>query len=88
MPSSELNDYIQLQKEIKRLKDDNTHLCSENKELLNRVKNIEYSEISENIKNINEERAESLTQEINVNTLLNKNFFFIRINILYIFYHN
>lgn len=38
MPSSELNDYIQLQKEIKRLADDNAHLMSENRELMNKLK--------------------------------------------------
>lgn len=34
MPSSELNDYIQLQKEIKRLQEDNRHLVEENSRLL------------------------------------------------------
>jgi predicted RNase H-like nuclease (RuvC/YqgF family) len=40
MPSSDLNDYIHLQKEIKRLKEDNTHLMSENRDLLNKVKTL------------------------------------------------
>ena len=67
MPSSELNDYIHLQKEIKRLKDDNIHLNSENKELLNKVKLMEASlsssDRSENSINISEALVESLKQE-------------------------
>lgn len=35
MPASELSDYIQLQKEIKRLQEDNRHLIDENSKLLN-----------------------------------------------------
>lgn len=38
MPSSELGDYINLQKEIKRLNEENFHLSSENKELLVKLK--------------------------------------------------
>ena len=34
MPASELSDYIQLQKEIKRLQEDNRHLADENARLL------------------------------------------------------
>lgn len=67
MPSSELNDYIHLQKEIKRLKDDNVHLNSENKELLNKVKLMEASlsssDRSETSINISEALVESLKQE-------------------------
>ena len=39
LPPSELNDYINLQKELKRLNEDNLHLSNENKELLNKLKN-------------------------------------------------
>ena len=70
MPSSELNDYIQLQKEIKRLKEDNVHLSGENKELLSRVRFLEASTStpdSNNEPQINQESIiESLKQEIQV----------------------
>lgn len=73
MPSSDLNDYIQLQKEIKRLKDDNLHLSSENKELLNRVKSMEIEDSttgaqSSNVEVQNNEILiiENLNQEIYV----------------------
>jgi hypothetical protein len=38
MPSYELADYLNLQKEIKRLNEDNVHLISENKELIGKLK--------------------------------------------------
>lgn len=38
MPSSDLNDYIYLEKELKRLKEDNLHLKNENQELLSKIK--------------------------------------------------
>ena len=38
LPSSELSDYINLQKEIKRLSEENFHLSTENKELLSKLK--------------------------------------------------
>lgn len=70
MPSSELNDYIQLQKEIKRLKEDNVHLSGENKELLSRVRFLEASTSASDSNNepqINQESIiESLKQEIQV----------------------
>lgn len=70
MPSSELNDYIQLQKEIKRLKEDNVHLSGENKELLSRVRFLEASTSTSDSNNepqINQESIiESLKQEIQV----------------------
>jgi len=44
MPSSELGDYINLQKEIKRLNEENFHLSSENKELLGKLKFFRQSE--------------------------------------------
>ncbi len=69
MPSSELNDYIQLQKEIKRLREDNVHLSSENKELLNRVKILETtSSATDNTMYLQgqETQIESLKHEINV----------------------
>jgi hypothetical protein len=44
MPSSELGDYINLQKEIKRLNEENSHLSSENKELIGKLKFFRQSE--------------------------------------------
>ena len=41
MPSSDLNDYIHFQKEIKRLNEDNMHLSNENKQLLHKLKKFE-----------------------------------------------
>lgn len=41
MPTSEYSDYINLQKEIKRLSEDNVHLLSENKQLINKLKKYE-----------------------------------------------
>ncbi len=41
MPSSDLNDYIHFQKEIKRLNEDNMHLSNENKHLLHKLKKFE-----------------------------------------------
>lgn len=37
-PQSELSDFIQLQKEIKRLNEDNSHLVEENRDLLKKLK--------------------------------------------------
>ena len=44
MPSNELSDYINLQKEIKRLKEENFHVASENKELLGKLKYLKQFE--------------------------------------------
>ena len=41
MPQSEFSDYLNLQKEIKRLNEDNLHFSNENKILINRLKNLE-----------------------------------------------
>lgn len=41
VPQNEFSDYIQLQKEIKRLNEDNQHFINENKLLMNRIKLLE-----------------------------------------------
>lgn len=41
MPQNEFSDYIQLQKEIKRLNQDNEHFMSENRQMLARIKQLE-----------------------------------------------
>lgn len=41
VPQNEFSDYIQLQKEIKRLNEDNEHFMSENRQLLARIKQME-----------------------------------------------
>ena len=46
MPSSELNDYIRLQKEIKRLQEENRHLIDENHKLLKQTTSTMTSSLS------------------------------------------
>ena len=41
VPQSEYSDFINLQKELRRITDDNIHLTNENRQLLNRIKNFE-----------------------------------------------
>ena len=41
VPQSEYSDFIHLQKELRRITDDNIHLTNENRQLLNRIKNFE-----------------------------------------------
>jgi hypothetical protein len=41
VPQNEFSDYIQLQREIKRLSQDNEHFMSENRHLLAKIKQLE-----------------------------------------------
>lgn len=41
IPQSEFSEYIHLQKELKRLNEDNLHLVNENRQLINRIKHLE-----------------------------------------------
>jgi regulator of replication initiation timing len=80
MPSSELGDYINLQKEIKRLNEENFHLSSENKELIGKLKFFRQSEenapqsTSLDLQQDYERKLEKLEKEIFVSLKL---FFFI-----------
>ena len=77
-----LHEFIHFQKEIKRLNEDNQHLMNENRDLIERVKNLESQSNSSNgfsfgdSLNANqldyENKIEQLTQEINVNIKLEK----------------
>lgn len=66
MPSSDLNDYINLQREIKRLKEDNTHLLGENKELLHKVKSLEAAANPTSLLVDSDQQISDLKKEINV----------------------
>ncbi|RNA04179.1 Thyroid receptor-interacting 11, partial [Brachionus plicatilis] len=70
MPSSDLNDFIYLDKELKRLKEDNLHLKNENQELLSKIKlknkQIEETQAKDNDSLFEEKKIEieNLKQEI------------------------
>ncbi|CAF0712604.1 unnamed protein product [Brachionus calyciflorus] len=71
MPSSDLNDYIHLDKEIKRLKEDILYLQNENQDLLAKIKlkneqleRANSSERNQNVINEKNSQIESLKQEI------------------------
>ena len=71
MPSSELNDYINLQKEIKRLNEENFHLSTENKELIGKLKHFKQTEDDTSFVHQQDhvEKLETLEQEIFVSLL-------------------
>jgi hypothetical protein len=52
MPSSELTDYIRLQKEIKRLQDENKHLYDENHKLLKQQQQVVVPTVLQKFKEI------------------------------------
>lgn len=70
MPQSELSDYINLQKEIKRLKEDNLHLLNENKQLLSKTRLLDMKSESNRstelnvLKNDNDAMLETLNQQV------------------------
>ncbi len=70
MPQSELSDYINLQKEIKRLKEDNLHLLNENKQLLSKARLLDMKTESNRSSETNVSRndydtmMESLNQQV------------------------
>ncbi len=77
-----LHEFIHFQKEIKRLNEDNQHLMNENRDLIERVKNLESQSNSSsgfsfgdslNANQLDyENKIEQLTHEINVNIKLEK----------------
>ena len=80
MPPTEFSDYIYLQKEIKRLNEDNLYFSNENKHLINRLRALEaQAEQENNSVAVNNEQTlqnsiAELKQEIFVNNWLNSHF--------------
>jgi hypothetical protein len=68
MPQSELSDYINLQKEIKRLREDNLHLLNENKQLLSKARLLEMkndSNLNNEQLNISRNEYDSMVHTLN-----------------------
>lgn len=64
VPQNEFSDYIQLQKEIKRLNQDNEHFMSENGQLLARIKQMEQGAL---------DSGESTAQDMMANSIRHLN---------------
>jgi hypothetical protein len=76
VPQSEYSDFIHLQKELRRLTEDNIHLINENKKLFNRIKNFEQinsatENSTDNQKDL-EINIQSLKKEIYVSCFFSK----------------
>ena len=65
MPTSEFSDFLNLQKEIKRLNEDNVHLSNENKILLSRLKNLEAKTGQEKRNESTEKQFEEIIDKLN-----------------------